>query len=57
MPLFASAFFIFTAANMGFPGTVNFVAEFLIYTGVFDHNAFISILATAAVVLSAIYSI
>src|SRR3978361_253188 len=34
MPLFASAFFIFTAANMGFPGTVNFVAEFLIYTGV-----------------------
>jgi NADH:ubiquinone oxidoreductase subunit 4 (subunit M) len=29
----------------------------LIYTGVFDHNAFISILAAPAIVLSAIYSI
>jgi NADH-quinone oxidoreductase subunit M len=57
MPLFACAFFVFTAANMGFPGTVNFVAEFLMYTGVFDHNAFISILATPAIVLSAVYSI
>ncbi len=42
---------------MGFPGTVNFVAEFLIYTGVFDHNAFISILAAPAIILSAVYSI
>jgi len=57
MPLFACAFFVFTAANMGFPGTVNFVAEFLIYTGVFDHNAFISILAAPAIILSAVYSI
>jgi NADH-quinone oxidoreductase subunit M len=57
MPLFACALFLFTAANMGFPGTVNFVAEFLIYTGVFDHNAFIATLAAPAVVLSAIYSI
>ncbi len=57
MPLFACAFFVFTTANMGFPGTVNFVAEFLIYTGVFDHNAFISILAAPAIVLSAVYSI
>ena len=57
MPLFACAFFVFTAANMGFPGTVNFVAEFLIYTGIFDHNAFIAILAAPAIVLSAVYSI
>lgn len=42
---------------MGFPGTVNFVAEFLIYTGVFDHNALISVLAAPAIVLSAVYSI
>jgi len=57
MPLFACAFFVFTAANMGFPGTVNFVAEFLIYAGLFDHNAFVAILAAPAIVLSAIYSI
>jgi proton-translocating NADH-quinone oxidoreductase chain M len=57
MPLFAGVFFVFTAANMGFPGTVNFVAEFLIYVGVFDHLPMISILATPALVLSAVYSI
>ena len=57
MPLFACSLFVFTIANMGFPGTVNFVAEFLIYTGIFDRNAFVAILATPAIVLSAIYSI
>jgi NADH:ubiquinone oxidoreductase subunit 4 (subunit M) len=57
MPLFSCALFVFTTANMGFPGTVNFVAEFLIYTGVFDHNAFISTLAAPAIIFSAVYSI
>jgi NADH:ubiquinone oxidoreductase subunit 4 (subunit M) len=57
MPLFACALFVFTIANMGFPGTVNFVAEFLMYTGIFDHNPFISILAAPAIILSAVYSI
>jgi NADH:ubiquinone oxidoreductase subunit 4 (subunit M) len=42
---------------MGFPGTVNFVAEFLIYSGVFDHNPFIATWAAPAIILSAIYSI
>lgn len=55
-PLFACVFFIFTLANMGFPGTVNFIGEFLLYTGIFDRNALVGILATPAIVLSAIYS-
>lgn len=31
MPIFATVFFIFTLANMGFPGTGSFVGEFLVY--------------------------
>jgi len=57
MPYFAVLLFIFTIANMGFPGTVNFVGEFLIYTGVFDQNAFVATIATPGIVLSAVYSI
>lgn len=57
MPVFACLFFVFTLANMGFPGTVNFAGEFLIYTGVFDRNAFIATMAAPAIVLSAVYSI
>jgi proton-translocating NADH-quinone oxidoreductase chain M len=56
MPVFATIFFVFTLANMGFPGTVNFVGEFLVYTGIFNQNAFVGILATPAIVLSAVYS-
>lgn len=57
MPLYAIFFFIFTLANMGFPGTANFPGELLILTGVFEHNVFNNILAATSVVLSAIYSI
>ncbi len=56
MPVFALFFFIFTLGNMGFPGTVNFVGEFLVYTGIFDRNAFVGVLATPAIVFSAVYS-
>jgi NADH:ubiquinone oxidoreductase subunit 4 (subunit M) len=38
MPLFSSVFFIFTLANMSFPGTSNFVGELLILTGIFENN-------------------
>jgi proton-translocating NADH-quinone oxidoreductase chain M len=57
MPVFACLFFLFTLANMGFPGTVNFAGEFMIYAGVFDRNAFIASIAAPAIVLSAVYSV
>jgi len=57
MPLFCIFFFLFTLANMSFPGTSNFVGEFLIFIGLFANNSFIMILAATSVVLSAIYSI
>ena len=42
---------------MSFPGTANFVGEFLIFTGLFMKNDFLVILSALSVVLSAIYSI
>jgi NADH-quinone oxidoreductase subunit M len=57
IPLFASYFFVFTLANIGFPGTSNFLGEFLVFLGVFTKNSTILIFATAGIVLSAVYSV
>ena len=35
LPLFCIYFFFFCLANFGFPGTFNFVGEFLIYISVY----------------------
>jgi len=57
MPWFSILFFIFTLANMSFPGTSNFIGEFVILTGIFNRNTFIALCAGTGIVLSAIYSI
>jgi NADH-quinone oxidoreductase subunit M len=56
MPLFASFFFIFNLANMGFPGTPNFVGELLLLAGVYKQAPAISFFAGAGIVFSAAYS-
>ena len=57
IPLFSICFFLFTLANMSFPGTSNFIGEFLIFAGIFEKNPYIMILSGSGIVLSAIYSI
>jgi len=57
MPLFAFIFFLFTMANMSFPGTSNFVGEFLLLLGIFQVNSTLLFFAASGIVLSAIYSI
>ena len=42
---------------MGFPGTINFVGEFLVSIGVWKINPSILFLASIGVILSAVYSI
>jgi len=42
---------------MSFPGTSNFIGEFLIFTGLFKSNPWVTILAATGIVWSAIYSI
>lgn len=56
MPLFSTALFLFTLANMGFPGTSNFVGELLLFLGIFSQNTAVLVFATAGIVLSAVYS-
>ena len=62
MPLYSILFFIFSIANMSFPGTCNFIGEFLIFLGlshtILAKNAFILLFfACLGIILSAIYSI
>ena len=42
MPLFSTVFFVFTLANMGFPGTSNFVGELLVFVALFELNTGLS---------------
>lgn len=47
----------FALANLGLPGTGNFIGEFLILFGVFQIFPFASICATISIVFSSIYSL
>ncbi|OOY27164.1 NADH-quinone oxidoreductase subunit M [Thioclava sp. L04-15] len=57
MPAYATIFMFFTMANVGLPGTANFVGEFLILTGVFQVNTWVAVFATTGVILSAAYAL
>lgn len=57
MPIYAMFLFFFTLANMGFPGTSNFIGELLILVGIFEKNTIIMIFAGTGIIFSAIYSI
>jgi NADH:ubiquinone oxidoreductase subunit 4 (subunit M) len=57
MPLFSSCFFFFNLANMGLPGTFNFVGELLIFVGLFKVHPLLVIYTGLSVVLSAGYSL
>jgi proton-translocating NADH-quinone oxidoreductase chain M len=57
MPLFSMIFLFFILANMGFPGTSSFVSEFLVLTGSFKSNVFVTTVATTGVIWGAAYSI
>ena len=57
MPIFSTFFLIFTLANIGMPGTINFVGEFLVLLGTFKLNTIACFLASTSMVLGAIYSI
>ncbi len=55
MPLYATAFMVFTMANVGLPGTSGFVGEFLSLQGAFRANSWVAFFATTGVILSAPY--
>ncbi|MEL6752284.1 MAG: NADH-quinone oxidoreductase subunit M, partial [Pseudomonadota bacterium] len=57
MPAYAVVFLIFTMANVGLPGTVGFVGEFLTLLGAFRANTWVALFATSGVILSAAYGL
>ena len=57
MPLFSVLYFCFVLANFGFPGTVNFVGEFMLLSGAFSFSNFLILCSTLGLVLTLIYSL
>lgn len=57
MPVYASTFLFLTLANMGFPGTSSFVAEFLILLGSYSINTTITVIGSVGIILSGVYSL
>ena len=57
MPIFAIIYFIFILSNFGFPGTFNFIGEFLLTYGALNFSFIITFLTTFSLVLSLMYSL
>lgn len=57
MPLFAILFLFFTMANISLPGTSSFIGEFLVLTGAFQNNTFVTFMAATGMVLGAAYGL
>lgn len=57
MPVFSAFFLFFSLANMGLPGTSNFIGEILIFIGIIQRSLCASVLASAGMVLGAAYSL
>lgn len=57
MPVFSALYFFFILSNFGFPGTANFVGEFLISAGLLELSIFFSLLSTFGLFLSLVYSL
>ena len=57
MPLFAILFVFFTMANISLPGTSSFIGEFLVLTGTYQNNSFVTFMAATGMVLGAAYAL
>ena len=56
MPFWTFFFFWFNLANLGFPLTINFASEMLIFIGLFDIMPSVALLSLVGVLMSGIYS-
>lgn len=57
MPIFSFFFLISCLANLGLPGTCNFIGEILLFISILNKNKYIFIFVLSSVVLSAVYSL
>jgi NADH-quinone oxidoreductase subunit M len=56
-PVLAALFLITTFATLAMPGSANFVGEILVLFGTFEENLVYGLVASAGVVLAAVYMI
>lgn len=56
MPFFSFLYFCFIVSNFGFPGTINFVGEFLVSVGSFYFSNYLFFFSSIGLVLGLIYS-
>lgn len=57
MPLYITFFFFFIIANISFPGTSSFIAEFLVCISLFNFSFFLLLLSTISFLFCTIFSI
>ena len=57
VPIFSVFLVLFCFANIGLPGTCNFVGEIVIFFGIVDRNIIILIVAITGVIWSVLYTI
>jgi NADH:ubiquinone oxidoreductase subunit 4 (subunit M) len=57
MPIFAIIYFIYILSNFGFPGTFNFIGEFLLTYGILQYSSLIVFLSTFSLILTLLYSL
>lgn len=57
MPIYIFIFLFFTMANISFPGTSNFVGEFLILAGSFKTSTSVTFLGATGVIIGGAYSL
>jgi NADH-quinone oxidoreductase subunit M len=55
-PILSVIFFLGNLANMGFPGTANFIGEVMIFMGVFESNIIVGITCLIPLFFTVIYS-
>merc|ERR1712086_668008 len=56
MPIFSIYLLIFCLANIGLPGTCNFIGELVIFIGLVERNFLICFISITGVILSVIYT-
>jgi proton-translocating NADH-quinone oxidoreductase chain M len=57
MPMFSTQLVLFSFANIGLPGTCNFIGELTIFVGLIDRNFYVLLIAISGVVWSVLYTI
>jgi proton-translocating NADH-quinone oxidoreductase chain M len=56
MPIFSTQLLFFCMANIGLPGTCNFIGELVIFTGLIQRNCILILVAVSGVILSVLYT-